>query len=431
MIYHVLAAIATLHWVMVSDIHLNPFSTTGYVRGTDTSPELWRMTIREMHAVDGDAPVVFVGGDLLAHHFAELARRAGQNPEYAGIATIAGIAKDLRQTFPRAQFLVALGNNDDPCGDYRSDVAGTYLAKLVRIFSPLVDVSGAAPNFGSSFMRGGYYTVRLPRGERGIVLNSVLWSIAYRGGCYGQASNPAAQEMRWLAHVLGRGENVVLMHIPMGYDPYSTTVVHRLVAVPFLTPAYNAGLLSLFAEDRAHIAFALAGHVHRYGFRIPGGVPMLVASSVSPIYNNNPAFYELDVSDNGDLHDVVPFIYEPFSGTWERKTSFDSMYGVDGFTEVNLRRTADLIEKDPAVRARWIAAYDVWSWRMGDVLDHPWRVFWCAQTEFGSGYARCAATQHRTEALLAALAAAVTGVIVAGILTVLRRRRARPDVRGR
>jgi hypothetical protein len=431
-IHLLLAALMLQRWVMVSDIHLNPFATTTFVRGQDTTPELWRATVREMHAVDGDAQVVIVGGDFLAHQFGSLARTAGQNPNDAGIAAMRGIASDLRRAFPHAQFLVTLGNNDDPCGDYRSDVGGSYLAALARIFSPLVNARGAAPQFASSFVRGGYYTVGLPiRGERGIVLNSVFWSFAYSGGCLGHSRNPGGEEMTWLRPILGSGKNVVLMHIPPGYDAATTAGIHRFAAVPFLGNAYNAELLSLFAQDRAHVPFALAGHTHRYDFRIPGGVPMLIASAVSPIYRNNPAFYELDVNADGGLHDVVPFIYDPFAEVWERKQSFDSMYGIDGFIASDLRKASASIERDPSVRARWAAAYDAWTWGLDDIGQYPWRVFWCAQTELGTGYPRCAQTQRRTAVLFAAAAVVAVAVIVWLTLTVRRLRRAPRAAQGR
>jgi hypothetical protein len=428
----VFAALMLQHWVMVTDIHLNPFAETARPRGQDTSRELWSETLREMHAVDGDAPVVVVGGDFLAHQFASLARVAGQNPQQAGIATMRGIATDLRRAFPHAQFLITLGNNDDPCGDYVSDVGGPYLAALARIFAPLVNAHGAAPQFASSFVRGGYYTVRLPiRGERGIVLNSIFWSVAYHGSCYGGSRNPGGDEMNWLRPLLSSGKSIVLMHIPPGYDPSSTALVHRVVAIPFLGTGFDAELVSLFARDRSHVAFALAGHTHRYDFRIPGGVPMLIASAVSPVYRNNPAFYELEVGTDGNLHDVVPFVYDPFSEVWQREASFDAMYGINGFTTANLRKVSDAIQRSPTVRSTWSEAYSVWSWRVDDVGQHYWPVYWCAQIEFGFGYARCAQTQKRTALLLGFGAIVVAGVIVWLTLTVIRLRRAQRAVRDR
>jgi hypothetical protein len=424
--------LALQQWVLVTDIHLDPFTRSPFVAGRDTSPMLWKETLREMHQVAGNAPEVIVGGDFLAHHFPNLARDAGMDPRNAGIMTMRGIANDLARNFPRARFAVTLGNDDDPCGDYRSDENGPYMEALARIFAPLVDRDGAAPTFLRDFARGGYYVANLPiPGERLVALNAVYWSFVYTGGCYSAVRDPGRTELRWLDSQLGTGRNLVLMHMPIGYDPLSTAEIHRVVAVPFLRATYNRALLALFAGDRAHISFAVAGHTHRYDFRTPGGVPMLIGSSVSSIYNNNPAFYVLDVDASGTLTDVIPYVYDPFEGAWERKIGFDEMYGIRSFTGAELAAASKKIESDPSVRDRWISAYDVWSYGTNDLGRYSWRVFWCAQTHLGSDFAQCAPTQRRTEIALAAALAAAAVIVVGAALTFVWLRRWRRAATGR
>jgi hypothetical protein len=423
---HALVAVAMMRWAVVNDIHLDPFDTRPYVvSGADTNRFLFHSAVREMHRVAANAQVVVLGGDFLAHHFAALARAHHQNPYAVAAATMRTIAATLGRTFPHARFLIALGNNDDPCGDYRSETGGTYQRALAQAFAPLVMRDGAAPRFVHAFMRGGYYSVKLPNGERGVVLNSVTWSLFHRGGCQSYLPHAGRRELSWLRLTLPRGRSIVVMHIPPGYDPYATTDLHHVVPVPFLWGADNHELVSLLAANASRISFIVGAHTHRYDFRVPGGVPMLIASSISPVYRNNPAFYTLDVGPNGTLRNVTPYVYDLRSGVWSQRVSFDAMYGVHALTTRTLRAISEHIGNDPSVRRTWIAAYDVWSWRMGDIDGHRWQVFWCAQTHFESGYASCAGTRGRSRIAAVIVALGALAVVAAVLIAVLGRRRRR------
>lgn len=419
----IFAAVA-MHWLVLNDIHLNPYDRRQHVPyAQDTNPWLFHQALEQMHRTDPDARVIVLGGDLLAHHFPALARDARENPYTAARSTVRSIAQQLNAAFPKAQVLLAIGNNDDPCGDYHSETGGPYAADIAAMFEPLVNRGGASPHFVRDYVRGGYYTAMLPNGMRAVVLNSVLWSFVYRGPCQTHGRHAPADEMTWAASELSAGSNVVVMHMPLGFDPQSTTYTHRIVAVPFLSEYYDRRLRAIFAHDRSHVAFAVVGHTHRYDFRVPGGVPMLVASSLSPVYRNSPAFYELDVDERG-LRDVVPFTFDRSESGWTREPSFDALYGTSAFDAPQLAQLHDRISSDPAVRERWIEAYDAWSWRVGDVSDHRWQTFACAQTAFGKAYGTCAGTTKRSYAALVALAIAVIGVLLA-VFTILRLRRRR------
>lgn len=423
-----LAAVA-MHWLVLNDVHLNPYDVRPRaVRGEDSNRALVRSAVEEMQREVPDARVIVLGGDFLAHHYPALVRAHHGEPYAKGHAEIEALAKELDHAFPRAQFLVTLGNNDDPCGDYHSEIGGAYAREIAQAFEPLVNRNGAAPTFLRDFARGGYYTARLPAGERAIVLNSVLWSFVYRGSCQVSAHAPGDAEMRWLSHVLDGGNNVIVMHIPPGYDAQSTTTIHRLLAVPFLWAGYDRRFRASLAAHRSHVAFAIAAHTHRYDVRLPADVPMLIASSLSPIYLNNPAFFELNV-DDGTLADVVPFAYDLRTGAWLRKPSFDAWYDVHDLSSASLRSVSDRIASDPAYRAKWIAAYDVWSWRIGDISDYRWQTFRCAQIAFGARYARCAGTQRRSDVLVVGAIVGLALLSVAGgvLVSARRRRRARPD----
>ncbi len=423
----VLAAALT-RWIVLNDVHLDPFDTRpAVVYGDDANRALLDSAISAMRHDVPDASVIVIGGDFLAHHFGSLARGRRVTVAAAAISAIRLVLEPIARAFPRAQLLPVLGNNDDPCGDYYSESGGSYLHTLAALFAPVVNRTGTSPDFRSTFVHGGYYRVRLPGGTRAIVLNSVLWSFVYRGGCQQHIRDPGATELRWARASLSSGENIVLMHIPPGYDPQSTTIARRIVAVPFLSASNNLALDTILRDERSHIGFALAAHTHRYDFRLPGGVPMLIASSLSPVYRNNPAFYVLDVEPStGRLRNITPYVYDPLRARFLPRISFDAMYGVDTFTPQNLRTISARIESDDPMRLRWIGAYDVWSRRTNDVTVRRWRVFWCAQTHVEDDYASCAGTPQRA---FGATAVAIIALViaVAGVMLAIRLRRANGD----
>jgi sphingomyelin phosphodiesterase acid-like 3 len=426
--YAVIAILAALvmHWLVLNDIHLNPYdSGPPASRGEDTNTALFDTAVDEMRRRVPDAQVIVVGGDLLAHHFSTLAHRAHRDPYAAGVSTVAGIASKLDKAFPNAQFLFAVGNNDDPCGDYRSEAGGPYTRVIARIFAPLVNRHGASPGFVNAYSQGAYYSSALPGGMRAVVTNSVFWSFFFRGSCQVGVRDPGGKEMQWLAQTLAHGENVVIMHMPLGYDPESTTTAHRLLAVPFLRTEYDSRIRKLFANDRERVPFAIAGHTHRYDFRVPGGVPMLVAASLSPIYHNLPAFFELDV-EGDTLRDVIPYTYDPALG-WIKQQSFDAMFGVTSFTAPELGTASQRIASDPEIRSRWIQAYDVWGYYIGDVSDHRWQTYQCAEIAFGDSYARCAGTYVQSVMNVVAGAAGLIVAVIAATLIFVTWRNATPS----
>ena len=173
---------------------------------------------------------------------------AGSAPSGAGLQVMRTIERGFAQTYPKAQFAIVLGNNDDPCGDYRSPIDGSYLQELVKIWAPLVNRNGTAPGFAASFVHGGYYAASLPvRGMRLIALNSVYFSREYLGDCKGRRPEAAPRELAWLRSTLAStpsgSKNVLLMHIPPGYDAFVTETARGVVAWPYYGFGSSAGFL--------------------------------------------------------------------------------------------------------------------------------------------------------------------------------------------
>ncbi len=249
--------------------------------GQDANETLFKSALAQMEKAARNPAVVLIPGDLLMHSFRRHISRNGGTPDEAGIATMRWIAGTLKRAFPKAQFAVALGNNDTPCGDYRSDDGGTYMAALARVWAPLVNRYGASPGFEASFVRGGYYTVRLPiRGLRLVVLNTVLMSNEYGGDCAGDDYQAATQELSWLRMTLratpSGTRNVVMMHVPPGTRCVFNQLRSRIFGVAISKAALQCGAGEYarsskqsrrICDRRAHAPLRLQARRHRADHR--------------------------------------------------------------------------------------------------------------------------------------------------------------------
>jgi sphingomyelin phosphodiesterase acid-like 3 len=398
-------------WLLASDLHVEPGRSAPVPApyGKDTNWTLFDSAVGQMRRVDPNPQVIVLPGDFLAHGFPNdvpLAQRE-----------MSRIVKTLNRAFPHAEFIIAPGNNDDPCGDYRATPGDPYFKNIAHLWAPLVNRNGAAPDFERDFGEYGWYTARLPgMSLRFVAIDSVYWSILYRR-CTNAHPNAPQQELRWLARTLSTlaaGERAILvMHIPPGVDPHTTVLAHRLLVVPFLQPRVSTALVQLFGTNRARIAFALAGHTHRDDFRLFGGVPMLIAPAISPVYDNNPAFAQLDVTRNGTLRNYTLYEYDEAVGTWQDGGSFDKVYATNALDETALASVHARLQDDYALRRRWAVMLVAGSPEV-EVTANTWRTYWCAQTELGSAFVSCARLKRRLEILPFAGVAAV--IIVLALL---------------
>lgn len=409
---HLLFAVLLLgHWLLASDLHVEPEpgAPVAAPYGDDTNWALFDSTVKAMHRADPNPQVVILSGDFLEHHFPHdsvLAER-----------TMARIAGTFNAAFPHAQFIIVPGNNDDPCGDYRATPGDPYFNSLARIWAPLVNRGGAAPDFERDFGDRGWYSARLPlKGMRAFALDSVYWSVLYHGCGYEWPGAPKL-ELQWLSSALrGLPKNVramLVMHIPPGVDPHSTLIAHRLLVVPFLHADLDAQFVRILSSQSRRIAFAIAGHMHRDDFRILGGVPLLIAPSVSPIYDNDAAFLRLDVASDGTLQNYTPYMFDHWSNAWYAGDSFDATFGVNSFTAPALTSLHARLRTDEALRAKWALLVMSGS-HYREITSGNWTTYWCAQTEIGNAYVTCAGLGRRLTVL-----PIVAGIVVALVLALL------------
>jgi sphingomyelin phosphodiesterase acid-like 3 len=335
---HARAENATGSFLHVSDIHFDPFATPGVAAsllplnvdrwqarlvaapdqtmarfGEDTNFPLLDSALAAMHAAARDVDFIIYTGDMLAHRFEDKAAKALQvEPRSSlvqamAVETTIFVAKALARVASGRPVIIALGNNDAACGDYRIDPGGPYLAATRNTVRELLGNLEIDPGFDRTYAAGGYYAVRHPaRPDITIlVLNDVLWSNEYRDACGSDGVRAGTVMLDWLEAELrqheARGRKVWLVHhIPIGYDSYSTS--HAADApcparpVPYLRQPFADAFVQLIKRYSSIIDAGFAGHIHYDDFRLvvaPGGGAVAVekiAPGISPIFGQNPGF---------------------------------------------------------------------------------------------------------------------------------------------
>jgi hypothetical protein len=424
------AQAANAPWLFVTDIHLDPVSRAKdpSALGIDTNEVLFHSALDAMRRADPNPPVVFLTGDFLAHGFDY--RLA--NP------TMAQIARDFGRTFPHAQFVIALGNEDSSCADYTLTTNSEFLRMTANLWAPLVNRHGAAPDFRRTFVRDGFYVTKLPlRNVHAVVLDDVFWSPRYRAACGPRGGDGAAESVDDLMRALprgGAGKKWVVMHIPPGIDAFSTThLAHHLAVVPFLNPGPRDQVSRVLSDPSRHVSLVVAAHIHKFAYRVmnaasPDPLPMLLVPAVSPIFRNNASFLTVDVAPDGTIRNAEDHAFVDYR--WRDIGGLHSL-GVHAVTGKEFVALGRRLETNPALRARYEALYN------GDappeINERTWRGYACATTAFGvTEYRDCVGergysvfTRRGLTVVGAALAAAAGALVVlaAGVVWLVRRRR--------
>jgi hypothetical protein len=382
---------------VVSDIHFNPFATPdlaprlansepqdwpsifasasgqGFsVRGEDTNRTLLASTFDALSTNTGKADLVIVSGDLLAHRFEEFAAHSlGTAPDSSVVRALAAktalyVAEALHTALPNRPIVLALGNNDSGCGDYRLEPGGAFLASLSNTVRDLAGANHLAGDFDQTFHNGGYYAVRHPMldGVTILVVNDVLWSTDYQDACGIDGAETAEAMMAWLERQLAdaraAGRRVWLVHhIPVGIDPYETLQAPRELScpaqvIPFLKQPFASRFLTLLREYAATIQVGFSGHAHHDSYRVLMDADATVAvekvtPSVSPIFGNNPGFHVFDYNrQTGNVTDFSTWYLANLEqttattpGEWRREYVFTETYGEQSYSATAVKRIAD------------------------------------------------------------------------------------------
>ena len=371
-------------------------------------------------------PVVVIAGDFLAHYTFGLPR---------AVTTMATLAKRFDHAFPDAQFVIALGNEDSACGGYRLAPGSPFLRQVATEWEPLVNRRHAAPGFARTFPRDGFYTATLPIPHAHVVvIDDVFWSPIYRARCTTAGAQPEhtlAELHDALLETPGTPHWVVA-HIPPGVDASSTVhILHRLAVVPFLKPLQRQKFLALLANPSSHVGLVIAGHAHRFAYRIierarSAPLPMILVPAISPVYRNAPSFLTVDVDADGTLQRAEEYAFSRDGWRDIGGTRSLGLADISGPSLVGLQRR---LAEDAGLRAIFFRLYA--SGFSGDITESNWRVYWCAATAFETGSFRACLAQGGYGVLLGRGVVAVVGTAAfaaAGmsiLFTVLFRRRRR------
>jgi len=384
-----LANVPIGQWDAVLNAQPQPFASYG----SDTNAALLHSALARMKQQLPDAPVVFISGDLLPHHFREQWNAAASDRSDAAFAafadkTVAYLAYEFDRTFPHAQFVITLGNNDSACGDYMVAPKSPFLQHFATAWEPLVNRNGAAPDFAREFAVDGDYVTSLPGGTRVIAVNSNAWSAAEKNDCDPGGTAPG-DVMTWFERAVAQApvgaHTWAILHIPPGIDAYSSLRSGKPVG--FYRPDLLARLRSVHAADGAPLGLIVAGHLHNDGFRIVDATPLMLVPSISPNHANNPAFfvatidpaagkitdyqaYDLDLAAAGLRGSAAPWRYE---------SDFNAAYslGSGGFSVTSLEALQKAIASDDTVRSAEADRY-VSGALVQAITDRTWRAYWCS-----------------------------------------------------
>jgi sphingomyelin phosphodiesterase acid-like 3 len=304
-------------FAIISDIHFNPFAAAGDQAmsrtGEDTNHALLASGLAAFARAMANADFAIVPGDFLAHEFnAKAGTALGVDPASPAVADMATrttlfVTDALARALAGKPAIVALGNEDSSCGDYRIEPGGSYLAATREAVRRLVGAERLEPGFAETWAAAGYYAARHPTVANGliVVLNDVVWSPLYQDACGSSGLAAAHAMMGWLRERLARqrfagGRVWLVHHIPWGIDSYATLGAKApscaAKVVPFLKEPFASELRSLLLEYRDVAQASFSGHTHFDDYRLlvdqRGAVIGLdkITPAISPIFGQNPGF---------------------------------------------------------------------------------------------------------------------------------------------
>jgi sphingomyelin phosphodiesterase acid-like 3 len=409
--------------LLLSDVHLDPVADPATIKqliaapvaqwsaifqsskqksfsmyGADTNYRLFSSMLEEVAAQEPFDYAVFTG-DALRHNFAQAFVAAGGTPDQfpAFAAKTEAFVVQALQDRLKIPVIVALGNDDSPCGDYQGPPDSTFLAAL----SDRLTVLAASPHGKSTFQLGGYFSMAHPTvaNEDIIVLNTIFWSTLYKS-CAPGSGDPGEAELDWLgwklytASLLHRSVALV-MHIPPGMDAFSSSHGQCQNPVPFWQDKYQTRFSALMSTYSNVVQVALAGHVHMDAFRVtgdaPASLPLRITPSVTPIYKNNPAFSVMSYDlTTGSVSDITTYFLALSSQplVWAKEYQLSSAYDIDSFSAGNLSKVAAAIRSGGAARTTFEKDYAVSA--PSPIQPSNFFFYSCAQTLFASkSYSEC------------------------------------------
>jgi hypothetical protein len=431
--------------LLASDIHLNPMADATLVSelqqaapenwetilnktqprsfspyGQDTNWWLLQSALEAMRKTMPQPAVFLITGDLLAHNFPKKFSDAthDDDPQHYRafvLKTVQFIALQLRRRWPQTQILLTPGNNDDDCGDYAIEAAGTFLSDTAPTVRELAHADDQAV---ADWKAIGSYVVQPAAisGVRIASLNTVFFSAKYeaqsfQNKCAEVESTAASKEFDWLersvADAKQAGQKMWLMfHIPPGIDGYASVHGHsgscEANIIPMWAPEWTVKFDSFLVSQRGTVLASFAGHTHTDDFRVvtDGDAPVqfvLIDPPISPVYAQNPAFRVFEFKDGDELANQTTYYLTNLTtadakqrAEWKSEYVFKKEWKAKRLDSASLGKIYTGITNDDAARLHWLKLYNVSS-SAAKVAPNDVRGLYCAIEGLGVGaYRNCA-----------------------------------------
>jgi predicted phosphodiesterase len=336
MIFLLIATAAAREFFMVTDLHLDIFydetaSMTSQCHrsnrtvsarplgraGCDSPEQLVRSTLQQMQSQQKSPEFIIVTGDLVGHFTYSMLTEDGKvDTDYNKLKvqeTYRVVANLFKEYFPKTQVILTHGNNDG-YGDYWNPSAAEsreFWGSVLPYYKEL------NPDISASFIEGGYYLTYTKTKLPVIVLNSNFFSVK------DTPLSDSQQEAQfiWLEKQLESVQQpaFIAMHIPPGNGKYNGSANWQ--------PEDITRFLAILRKHPNSYSLVLAGHLHSQTFQLFENSAVLVHSSVSPLFGNNPMFRLYRSTElTYDFEDYSLDLYSD-TPTWQLEYSFSTLYG--------------------------------------------------------------------------------------------------------
>lgn len=285
-----------------------PFPTTDIQQiarfKCDSSYHLLCSTFYSMSMLNPNPDFILILGDSIAHSTMYMLNNTlHYNTDYNQQLvrlTYQKISEVISAYFPKSKIVPVIGNNDG-YGDY-TELTGNekenYYQFMYDLWRPMVG------EISSTFRENGYYSTQY-RDIKFLCLNSNMMSVEENG-----LEKLVKKQFEWLEHELRNSVDkpksvVVMMHIPPGVSMYDGS--------PNWHDSYIDSFLEVLRIYKHTIKLIMSGHLHISTFQLIDflDIPIIVHSSISPIYHNNPTFRYYQISESNSTY--FDYIFDMFS----------------------------------------------------------------------------------------------------------------------
>jgi 3',5'-cyclic AMP phosphodiesterase CpdA len=350
--------------------------------GCDTPASLLNSTFAAMRNVNPSPDFIIFTGDAPAH---------GLSSEQQ-LTAIQHVASIVSAFFPNTLLIPSIGNNDVypdyscACSDPRMELIFTSYLKWIPA------------NQSATFLKMGAFAISPVPGLRVVSINTILYSVR-NSNSSGMGTDPCGQ-FAWLKSVLDDAQAAkekvyIVGHILPGLDPDYLT--------PLWVPQYSSQFVDLVLQYGDTIYASLYGHIHRDEFRIlspsdkkrsePQNWSLLTASSISPVFDNNPTFRMYYFNDTFELMDYDEYYMDLYLANlmgvanWTMEYSYSDSYKQNSLSTSSLNTLYSRLQSEPTLFSQW---YDR---RVGQFVDSKLAALCVLNSPDSASFLACIANQ--------------------------------------